>query len=214
MTAMPDLRRGAVVAAPVLVPTSMAVLFRWLSHRLSRQAAYNLGFIVYWLAWCIGFPAWVVGPRRAAHLLIKGRRPAAAETLLLILPVVGAVGTELLPNRNKIDGRLATVMVAAGVINGTGEELLWRGVFLEKFPGEPIRGLLWPLVGFSLWHLVPQMILESRLGRWRFVLGAALVGSVSAMSAWRSGGLRNCLPSHIATDSCGVTAAGFRLGRK
>ena len=45
------------------------------------------------------------------------------------------------------------------------------------------------------------------------MLGAGLVGSVSAFSAWRSGGLRNCLVSHMATDSCGVTAARFRLGR-
>lgn len=214
MTTAPNLRRVAVLAAPVLVPASMAVLFRWLSRQLSPQAAYNIGFFIYWLAWCIGFPAWILGPRRAAQLLIKGRRPAAAEVVLLILPVIGAVTTELLPNRNKIDGRLAAVMIVAGVINGAGEELLWRGVFLEEFPNEPIQGLLWPLVGFSLWHLAPQMILPSRLGRWRFVLGAALVGSMSAMSAWRSGGLRNCLPSHIATDSCGVTAAGFRLGRK
>jgi hypothetical protein len=46
-----------------------------------------------------------------------------------------------------------------------------------------------------------------------FMLGAGLVGSLSAFSTWRSGGLRNCLVSHVATDSCGVTAARFRLGR-
>jgi hypothetical protein len=43
------------------------------------------------------------------------------------------------------------------MLNGTGEELLWRSVFLEAFPNHPLRGLLWPLVGFSLWHFTPQM---------------------------------------------------------
>jgi hypothetical protein len=90
---------------------------------------------------------------------------------------------------------------------------LWRGVFLKEFLNDSLRGLLWSLVGFSLWHLAPQMILPSRHGRWPFVLGAALVGSASAISAWRSGGLRNCLTPHIAADSCGVTAARFGLGR-
>lgn len=210
---MAALRRGAVLAAPAVVPASMAVLFQGLSRRLSPRAAYNVGFTSYWLVWCMGFPIWILGPRRAARLLIRGQRPSASETLLLLLPVAGAVSTELLPNRKKIDMPVALVMAATGVINGTGEELLWRGLFLELFPNDPLRGLLWPLVGFSLWHLAPQMILPSRLGRWPFLLGAALVGSASAFSAWRSGGLKNCLAPHVATDSCGVTAARFRLGR-
>ena len=44
------LKRGAVLAAPAAVPAAMALVFRWLSHRLSPQAAYNVGFIIYWLA--------------------------------------------------------------------------------------------------------------------------------------------------------------------
>ncbi|HEY9471521.1 MAG TPA: CPBP family intramembrane glutamic endopeptidase [Propionibacteriaceae bacterium] len=145
--------------------------------------------------------SWTAASGAVAH---PGQRPAASETLLLLLPVAGAASTELLPNRKKIDMPVALVMAATGVINGTGEELLWRGLFLELFPNDPLRGLLWPLVGFSLWHLAPQMILPSRLGRWPFLLGAALVGSASAFSAWRSGGLKNCLAPHVTTDSCGV----------
>jgi membrane protease YdiL (CAAX protease family) len=208
------IRSGAVLATPVAVPVSMAVVFRWLSRRLSPRAAYNVGFGVYWLAWCVGFPILIIGPRRATRLLMQGRRPSAVEAVLLILPVAGAVSTELLRNRKKIDSTLAAVMAMTGVINAAGEELLWRGVFLEEFPHDLVRGVLWPLVGFSLWHLAPQMILPSRIGRWPFVLGAAFVGSVSAYSAWRSRGLRNCLISHVATDSCGVTATGFRIGRQ
>ncbi|HEX3195982.1 MAG TPA: CPBP family glutamic-type intramembrane protease [Propionibacteriaceae bacterium] len=122
------------------------------------------------------------------------------ETLLLILPAAGAVTSELLPNRNKIDGAPAAVMATTGLINSAGEELLWRGVFLQEFPHDLLRGRPWAPVGFSLWHLVPQMILPSRLGRRRFMLGAGLIGSVSAFSAWRSGGLRNCLSGFSLSD--------------
>jgi membrane protease YdiL (CAAX protease family) len=92
------------------------------------------------------------------------------------------------------------------------EELLWRGIFLHEFPEDVLRGAIWPLAGFSIWHLAPQIVLPSRIGRWRFVLGAAFVGSASAVSAWRSRGLRNSLLPHAMTDTCGVTAARFRLG--
>jgi hypothetical protein len=43
---MITLKRGAVLAAPAAVPAAMALVFRWLSHRLSPQAAYNTGFII------------------------------------------------------------------------------------------------------------------------------------------------------------------------
>jgi hypothetical protein len=50
---MSALRRGAVLAAPAVVPASMAVLFHGLSRRLSPRAAYNVGFTSYWLVWCM-----------------------------------------------------------------------------------------------------------------------------------------------------------------
>ena len=82
---MITLKRGAVLAAPAAVPASMALVFRWLSHRLSPQAAYNAGFIIYWLAGCIGFPMVVLGPRRAARLLTQGRRPSGVEMIVVDL---------------------------------------------------------------------------------------------------------------------------------
>ena len=53
-----------------------------------------------------------------------GSSTIGSGDVLLILPAAGAVSSELLPNRNKIDGRLAAVMATTGVINATGEELL------------------------------------------------------------------------------------------
>jgi hypothetical protein len=74
-----------------------------------------------------------------------------------------------------------------------------------------VLGSLWPLAGFSLWHLAPQIVLPSRFGRVGFLVGAAAVGAGSARVAWRTGGLRWVLLPHAATDFCGVTAARFRL---
>lgn len=190
----------------------MAALFRFLSRRLPPPTAYNIGFAVYWLGWCIAFPLWILGPRTTVRLLAHGRRPSIGELTLLLLPVIGAAGTQLVPNRRAVRGPVAAVMICTGAVNAVAEELLWRGVFLHEFPDDAIRGAVWPLAGFSIWHLAPQIVLPSRMGRWQFVLGAAFVGSASAVSAWHSRGLRNCLVPHVATDACGVAAARFRLG--
>jgi hypothetical protein len=166
-----DLRRLVVLLTPAVVPVSMAAVFAALSRRLPARTAYNAGFAIYWVGWCTGLPLCVLGPRRALRVLASGRRPTTAEAGALLLPVLGALATELVPRRRLIDGRVLATMVGTAAVNATTEELLWRGMFLEVFPDDPVRGALWPLAGFSLWHLAPQIVLPSRHGRAGFVLG-------------------------------------------
>jgi membrane protease YdiL (CAAX protease family) len=126
--------------------------------------------------------------------------------------VLGAAATALVPYRREIDPGVAALMVGSAAVNAVGEELLWRGVFLEVFPDDPVRGCLWPLASFAVWHLAPQIVLPSRLGSVRFVLGAAAVGSASALAAWRGARLPATLLPHLAADARGVTAERFRPG--
>ena len=105
-------------------------------------------------------------------------------------------------------------MVACAAVNAVGEELLRSGLFMRELHDRPRLGMLWSLVGFSAWHLAPQLILPSAMGRARFVAGAATVGMASTVVAWRAGGLRHVVVAHFGVDVCGVTAARFRLGRR
>jgi membrane protease YdiL (CAAX protease family) len=203
-----------LVATPALVPLSMSAVFAYLGRRSSPRVAYNVGFAVYWAGWCYAFPLWAVGPKRLARGVVHGRPPTGLEAAVLVVPPIGAAATELWANRALVDLPTAAVMVSTGMVNALGEELLWRQVFIEEFPDDVVWGAIWPLVGFALWHLAPQLILPSRRGRWPFVAGAALVGAASAYSARRSGSIRNSLGPHAFTDACGVTAARFRLGRR
>jgi membrane protease YdiL (CAAX protease family) len=192
----------------------MAAVFAVLRARSrSDRRAYNLGFFAYWAGWCFAFPLWVLGWRRAVAVLRRGRPPTVAEAVLLVVPVIGGVATQLVPRRRDVDLATAAVMMSSAALNATGEELLWRGVFLEVFPEDVWRGAFWPLVGFACWHYAPQVILPSSMGRTRFVAGATLVGAAEAVTAWRGRGLRWVLLAHAATDACGVAAALFRQGR-
>src|SRR3954469_13676386 len=208
-----DVRRRATLAAPVAVPLTMTAVFALLRRRLSPRGAYAAGFAVYWAGWCAAFPLWVLRPRGVVRVLRGGRRPIPVDVALLTVPVIGAVGAELLPHRGLVDRRVAAVMIGAATVNAVGEELLWRGTFLDQFPDDIVAGALWPLAGFTMWHLAAQVILPSSRGRAAFLLGAAVVGAACTAVAWRTGGLRNVLLPHVLTDACGVRAARFWLGR-
>ena len=172
-----------------------------------------MGFALYWIGWCLAVPLWALGPRTAARLLTGGRRPSTGDVVLLALPVCGAIGTQLAPRIRDIDAATGTAMVASALVNAVGEELLWRGVFMEELADQRRLAMLWSMIGFSAWHLAPQLVLPSPMGRWRFVAGSAVVGTASTLVAWRSGGLRYVIAAHFLTDACGVTAARLRLGR-
>jgi membrane protease YdiL (CAAX protease family) len=206
-------RRRALLAAPVLVPVSMAGAFAVLQRLLGPRRGYNAGFALYWVGWCLGFPLWVLGPRRLLRLLRAGARPSAADLAFLAVPVVGAAATELAPVRRAVDPKVAAVMVATAAVNAVGEELLWRGTYLDVLPEDPWRGAGWPWIGFTIWHLAPQIILPSRRGRAQFLVGAGLVGAASARVAWKTRRLRWTLLAHVLTDACGVRATLYRLGR-
>jgi membrane protease YdiL (CAAX protease family) len=200
----------AVLLVPIAVPSSMSVVFAVLGRHCPPRTAYNLGFALYWAGWCAALPLWVLGPRSAIRLLSSGRPLSATDAVVLGLPFAGAVGLQLIPHRGEIDPAAALVMVTTGTINAVGEELLWRGVFMHTFGVHVVPGL-WSLLGFSAWHLAPQQVLPSSLGRWRFIAGSAVVGLASTVAVRRSGGLRNVVVAHTLTDACGVTAARYRL---
>lgn len=209
--------RGAAHAVvgvvPVAVPLTMVAVFASLRHYLTARTAYNASFAVYWIGWCLAVPVWLLGPRKAFRLLATGRRLPRKDLVLLAVPVAGAVGTQLIPHRREVDVPTAAVMVGTAIVNAVGEELLWRGLVVENLGRRPRLALAWSLIGFSVWHFAPQLILPSRLGRVRFVAGSGVVGLTSTMAAWRVGGLRHVVVAHAMTDACGVTAAQFRLGR-
>jgi hypothetical protein len=212
-TAGRGVRRAVVRIIPVAVPVTMAAVFTGLRRHTTVRTAYNVGFFVYWVGWCLTVPLWLLGPRNAARLLIAGQRLPRHQVALLAVPVAGAIFTQLVPHRREIDASTAATMVGSAVINAVGEELLWRGVFVVERERRPSLAMAWSLIGFSVWHFAPQLILPSRLGRGRFVAGSALVGFASTMAAWKSGGLRQVIVAHAIADACGVTAARFRLGR-
>jgi hypothetical protein len=56
-----------------------------------------------------------VGPRRVLRMLTAGRAPGMPERVAMVVPVAGAVATELWPNRRQIDPAVAAMMVASAV---------------------------------------------------------------------------------------------------
>jgi membrane protease YdiL (CAAX protease family) len=207
--------RASVLAIPLVVPVGMRVLFPMLARRLGARRGYLAGFAVYW-AGCYLVPLALLGRHRIVALLREPAdplpRPGWLAAAALLVPPLGAAGTELLPALGQADPVLAGTAGALAAVNATGEELLWRGLFVATFPDDPVRGWLWPAIGFSVWHLGPASVRHPQHGN-AFLAGTALIGIGFGWVAWRTRSLRWTLPAHVATDASGLPAARFWLNR-
>ena len=207
--------RIQVLAVPLVVPVGMRLLFAVLARRLGRRRGYLAGFACYW-AGCYLLPPALLGRQRALALLREPAgplpRPRWLAATALLVPPLGAAGTQLLPALGQADPAQLGTAGALAAVNATGEELLWRGLFVAMFPDDPVRGWLWPAIGFTAWHLAPMSVLPPRQPR-VFLAGSALIGAGLGWIAWRTRSLRWTLPAHLATDATGLSAARFWLGR-
>jgi hypothetical protein len=184
-----------------------------LARRLGKRRGHLAGFALYWTG-CYLVPLGLLGRGQVTTLLRQPGRPLPRPRWLaaaaLLVPPLGAVGTELVPQLRKADPVLLATAAGVAAINATGEELLWRGLFVATFPNELVGGWLWPAAGFTAWHLAPLSVLPSRRGTLGFLVPTALIGAGYGWVAWRTRSLRWTLPPHVATDGagCGSRASG------
>jgi len=178
-----------ILALPILLNVLMSALFLALSHLLGAQAGYLLGFGVYWLFWCLLVPGWLLGKAEFAAIL-RDRAPlfrrenwlAALLWLIVTLVAVFMYAGEF------IRAPLALILLSLplATINGFCEEILWRGLYIRLFPRNPWLGILYPALGFALWHLAPQLIFpaENVIG---FVIATFFLALPYGFIAWRTG---------------------------
>ncbi|TVR58046.1 MAG: CPBP family intramembrane metalloprotease [Gemmatimonadales bacterium] len=111
---------------------------------------------------------------------------------------------------------MALVLLSAviALVNGTLEEVFWRGAYVRAFPGIPLLAWVYPSVGFGLWHLAPQSVstgIGNPSGVVAFVGTATLFGLCWAWVAYRTGPIRWPVISHMLLDFAGLGARVYLI---
>ena len=205
-------RRQALLLAPVLVLASEYVAFQGLTPMLGPRLGYLAAFATYWVGWCLLFPTWVVGWPGVRAMFGPAHprwgRPTWLGAAVLALPLVLGYGVALPRALAQATPLIVAASFLLAAINATGEEVLWRGLYQRAFPHRTWLPVLWPSLGFAMWHLAPQSVRANSMpgGAWSFVLVAGLVGLGWAWLAQQSGSIRWTTAAHILFDFAGLGA--------
>jgi membrane protease YdiL (CAAX protease family) len=208
-------KQAVALVIPAAVPLTMAGTFYLSNTIFGAMPGYLIGFLVYWGVWCLAVPLFLLGPRKVRDLFAASgrrltRRSWLVAGLVLLFPPLGAIATRFLPEVGTATLAMGATALAVAVVNATMEELLWRGVYISYWPDDWRLGVVYPAVGFGLWHLAPQIVHPGAnpLG---FALGSIVIGLCWGWVAYRTRSLRLPIISHILTDGSGLRSAAFFL---
>jgi membrane protease YdiL (CAAX protease family) len=203
-----------LAAPPVLLATTYFA-FKVLAARLAPARGYLLGFLFYWICWCLLLSLFTVGPG-GLRAMFKAPHPTFGKPnwlgLLLLLGPPVAVYVTTFPAEAKASSlHVAIYSALFALANGTMEEVLWRGTYVTAFPDSWLWAYVYPSIWFGLWHLSPQVVYPSEMpgGAIAFALMSVALGLVWGWVAKTTGSIRWVVVAHILLNFAGLPARSF-----
>ncbi len=194
-----------LLLTPWLLLATTYACFRFLSRRLGTTWAYFGGFLFYWLVWCLLLPIGLLGPTALLDLfrpVAPFGEPGWLGAFCLIAPPLISLLTIFPRELRRADRTIVLVSIGLAIVNGTLEEILWRGTYLVVFRDNVWLALIYPSLGFALWHLAPQTIIPfaGQGGKWSLVIAVGFLGLLWAWVANSTGVIVWTVSAHILID--------------
>jgi uncharacterized protein len=211
------LKKKILWATPWVLLGTTYVAYQAFVSLWGPRLGYLAGFVFYWVIWGLLLPLWILGWQGIRDLFRDTRprlgRPAWLGAVLLFLPIAGAASTVFIVKLPQASLPVILGSAALALVNGTLEEVLWRGAYIRVFPGKLFAGYIYPTIEFAIWHLAPQAIHPITMpgGVPAFIAGALFVGACWGWVAWRSDSILWPVVSHVLTDFLGLGATLYLL---
>lgn len=204
----------ALLILPWVFIPGMWLVFSAAKRYFAPHRAYLIGFVVYWSVGGVLIPLRLLPAPAFERLFTLPAEPlgnpAALGVASLLLPVlIAPVFTGMTGRLRRLTWGAAVASVLFAVVNGTTEELLWRGVYLTVFADAPLWGYVYPAVAFGLWHIAPQVVEPAAGGPLRFSIAAIFLGLALGWTALQTGSILLPVAAHVLLDIAGL--AGLTL---
>jgi membrane protease YdiL (CAAX protease family) len=187
---------------PFLLIPSTALVFVLSTRLLNSDWGYILGFIFYWVVWCYLVPFIILGKKGIINLF-RGdtssflRKKNWYLIALLLGTIFGAIGMYFIPEISEATPLLIWLLaLPVAIIAGTGEEILWRGLYIRIFPRQLFWAYFYPTVWFTLQHVSSQLV-EYSQDSFIFIAATLPLGLIFGLVAYRTNSIKWNTLAHI-----------------
>jgi uncharacterized protein len=201
-------QRFFMLLLPLLLTVSTAIVFKCSSIRWGLKPGYLVGFLFYWSFWCITIPVIMLRFKSIKTLFSwKKNHLSITGFLYLLLPLVFVYSYAFPRALRGADLIIIVLSLLISIVNGTLEEILWRGVYAQVFTSKWFT-IIYSAIGFAIWHYAPQVIFPNRYpgGVHSFVVFCFLLGLIYAHVTCIQRSLFWVSLAHILFDFAGVGA--------
>ncbi len=187
---------------PILLLLSTAFVFALLPQWLGKELSYVVGFIFYDGFWCLFVPYIILGKDNFLSMFKEDTSLFRKENwwlvLLLFSTTAGALGMFFSHDIANTPLMLIAISIPVAIITGTCEEILWRGLYTKVFSKNVVSGLIYPAIGFAVWHLSPQLIYPAKMpgGMFAFAGLTFFLGLCYGLIAYKTGSCKWTAISH------------------
>lgn len=179
-----------------------------IGNAVNKTFSYIWTSLVYWGVFCIPLSVYFLGGRKGVKSIYKKpslpmRTPKKSLFIMFAhMPCLGTLFAVFIPKITVISIQVLGIALLYALINGTIEELFWRGVFLNTFPDNSLKGYILPALFFSLWHIALYVLKDMNYqgGFAALVGGAAFMGILWGFIAYKTKSIRVVTIAHIITN--------------
>ena len=202
-----EFKHRVLIFLPFILIIITTLVFRSSAKWFGKEQGYLLGFLFYWTVWCVFVPLTYLGKDEFLTLFVdKAPLLSGPNWWVAVLWALITLVTLVMYGKSFIQAPITLILIAIppAIINGICEELLWRGLYVRAFPDNFWLAILFPAIGFALWHLVPQQIFSdgNKLG---FILSTFFLGLAYGFIAYQTGSAKWTAISHSIN---GILALG------
>lgn len=199
-----------LISSLLMLPLTF-VLFQLTTSLLGTKWGYVTGFLGYW-AYCL-LTAWLASGLNWNALKglwnrQRGGKYATWIGLAAFIPVFGVFFVSFLPNVENLTLSAGILLVFMALLNGSIEELYWRGLYLLEYPDNTRIGFIFSWLIFGAWHVslwfARGMIYKD--GFFALVGGAYGLGLIWTWVARSNGNLKSVIPAHVLVNLFAFTA--------
>ena len=205
-------KQVALFILPLILTPSCVFVFKWAAATYGNKAGYFIGFLFYWLFWCILTPIWLIGGKTTLHyfsfkLYTFNWQVVACLVVPLIFVYVYAFPAAL----QHANAFIIICSLLISIVNATAEEVLWRGVYLHVFKDNKWLSVLYASIGFAVWHYAPQVVYVNKRpgGAHSFVLFSFCLGLCYAYVANKQKSILWTTIAHVLFDFAGLGASVY-----
>ena len=195
-----------ISAAPILC-IAMLIFMPLLTIRIGKTTGFIIGFCIYWFIFCLPLSLYCsngLGKLREIYT-IKSNITAVIRNIFYFLAFMPCIATffAVFKKVAPIAGfQVFIISLVFAIINGTFEEMFWRGIYNKIFSKNIFLAYIFPSLFFGIWHIALYMAkgIIYQGGFASLVGGSIFMGLLWGWVAYKIKSIKVVTAAHIITN--------------